>query len=98
MHDIIFIGDALTAAGFRLAGVETRVPASAALAGAVDTARGQCRVLVMTTALHATLPPPLARALELGDAPLLALVPDVQAQVPVADLEVEARRALGIEV
>ena len=98
MREIVFIGDAVTAAGFRLAGVATEVPDPEALAGAVEAARGATRVLVMTAGAHAALPPALARALDAADTPLLALVPDAQGQVPVADMEAEVRRALGIEV
>ena len=98
MHDILFIGDAVTAAGFRLAGVETRVPDPDALADTVEAARGETRVLVMTAETRAALPPRLGAALDASEAPLLALVPDVRGQVPVADMEAEVRRALGIEV
>ena len=98
MRDIIFIGDAVTAAGFRLAGVDTRVPGPDGLVEAVDAARQECRVLVTTAAIHAALPSRLAQELEDGEAPLLALVPDVQGQVPVADMGADVRRALGIEV
>ena len=98
MRDIIFIGDAVTAAGFRLAGIETRVPDPDTLAQSVDAARSECRVLVTTAATHAALPRALAQELEDGEAPLLALVPDVQGKMPVADMEAEVRRALGIEV
>lgn len=99
MREVIFIGDAVTAAGYRLAGVDTRVPAAPEeLAETVEAARADCRVLITTAATFAALPPLLAQALERGETPLLALVPDVRGRMGVADMEAEVRRALGIEV
>ncbi|GGD43589.1 V-type ATP synthase subunit F [Sinisalibacter lacisalsi] len=98
MREIVFIGDAVTAAGFRLAGVESFAPGPQELAAVVEAEAPGARVLMMTAAAHAALPDALARVLEAGPAPLLALVPDAQGQAGVPDMEAEVRRALGIEV
>ena len=44
MRDVVFIGDAVTAAGFRLAGVPSLAPEAGELPGAVAEARRDCRV------------------------------------------------------
>lgn len=98
MLDIIFIGDALTAAGYRLAGIETRTPDPDQLVTVVEVALEECRVLVMTAAYFEALPPHLAREMEAREMPLMSLVPDVQGRKDVPDMEAEVRRALGIEV
>jgi len=98
MGGIVFIGDPVTAAGFRLAGVTSFAPEAADLAAMVEAEAPGATVLMMTPAAHAALPAALARALEQGKAPLLALVPDAQGRAPVPDMEDEVRRALGIEV
>lgn len=98
MHEIVFIGDALTAAGFRLAGVESHAPEPEALTGTVERLRGEARVLAITAGAFEALPAGLRRALEAGDAPLLAVLPDVQGQAAPPDLEADVRRALGLEV
>ncbi len=98
MRDILFIGDEVTAAGFRMAGVESLAPRAEELAATVEAALGGCRVLVTTAAVQAALPRRLARALEASETPLLAVVPDVQEQRQGADMDAIVRRALGIEV
>lgn len=98
MRDMIFIGDAVTAAGFRLAGVPSFAPEPAGLAAVVGEERKDCRILAMTAATLDALPEPLARELVNASEPLLAILPDARDTMPVPDLEAEVRRALGIEV
>ncbi len=98
MRDMIFIGDEVTAAGFRLAGVPSFAPEPERLAAVVIEERKDCRILAMTAALLAALPQPLARELVGAREPLLAILPDARDTVPVPDLEAEVRKALGIEV
>jgi vacuolar-type H+-ATPase subunit F/Vma7 len=98
MREIVFIGDEVTAAGFRLAGIESFAPDRQDLVAVVKAEAPTARVLMMAAAAHAALPDTLARALAAGPAPLLALVPDAQGHVGVPDMEAEVRRALGIEV
>ncbi|GKY88754.1 V-type ATP synthase subunit F [Sinisalibacter aestuarii] len=98
MRDVIFIGDAVTAAGFRLAGVPSYVPEEGALDALVGELARDAMVLMMTAETLAALPGPVAQALETGDDPLLAIVPDARGSIAVPDIETEVRRALGIEV
>lgn len=98
MRDVVFIGDTLTAVGFRLAGVPSFAPAPEDLAGRVDAERATCRVLMITAGAFAALPPKLAETLEAAQSPLLAILPDVQGRDAVPDIERAVRKALGIEV
>ena len=97
MRDVVFIGDDITALGFRLAGVETHAPEPDALAARVAELRGTARMILMTPGAFATLPPRLAQELADSEQPLLAIVPDARGLVPVPDTEREVKRALGIE-
>ncbi len=98
MHEVVFIGDDITAIGFRLAGVHSIVPRSGELADVVARERSTCRVLVITAALFGSLPTKLGDDLKQAMSPLLAIVPDARRTAPVPDLERQVRRALGIEV
>ena len=98
MRDMIFIGDELTAAGFRLAGVPSYAPEPQALAAVVTAERADCRVIAMTSEAFAALPERLASELADAAEPLLAILPDARRSVPTPDLEMAVRRALGIEV
>lgn len=100
MHDLIFVGDRLTAAGFRLAGIASFAPEPDRLVERIEAERKRCKVLAVTAATYAALPDKLARALRQSDAPMLAVLPDMDgatgARPP--DMDEAVRRALGIEV
>jgi len=97
MGAVAFIGDELTACGYRLAGADVYVVEPADAAEAFRQAASESALVLMTPAHAAALPPG-----ELGPAlarlvPLTLVVDDLrQLQAP-PDLEAELRRALGLE-
>ena len=98
MRDAVFIGDDITALGFRLAGVHTLAPAQDQLADVIAQERSDCRIMILTAAMFDALPEKLSDELRNGRSPLLAIVPDARDTMPVPDLERQVQRALGIEV
>ena len=89
MARVHYIGDEATAAGYRLAGADVRVPAAQELADTFRRALESDADLVLLSAQHAAaLPEEELDAALLGDRPLVAIVPDVAREV---------RLALGIE-
>ena len=93
----IVISDRLTAAGFRLAGIETVVATAEDVARHVRAAvvRGQPVVLTADLATH--IPDQeLTRMIRLGDPPL-AIIPDVSGHGQIPDLSGRVRQALGVE-
>ncbi|MEC3862784.1 V-type ATP synthase subunit F [Mesobacterium sp. TK19101] len=98
MFDMVFIGDRVTAAGFRLAGIPSFSPAPDELAATVSAERARCRILALTAEMFAALPGPLAEQLQDAHVPLLAVIPDARDRIPVPDMDLAVRRALGIEV
>lgn len=97
MRSAIFIGDELTAAGFRLAGVETRVPEPADVAATLAEARSHAALVVLTADLAAHVPQAELDAALLAETPAFAIVPDVLFRAPMPDLANRLRRTLGIE-
>jgi vacuolar-type H+-ATPase subunit F/Vma7 len=93
----VYLGDAVSAAGYRLAGAQVRTPAageeSAALAWAVARAP---LVLVSSAVAERIGDADLRRALS-ALAPLVLLVPDLQDRVPLPDLATRLRTQLGLE-
>jgi vacuolar-type H+-ATPase subunit F/Vma7 len=95
---IHYIGDEATAAGYRLAGAEVRVPNvdeapevfRRALAGDVD-------LVLLAAELAALLPAAELEAAVLGDRPLVAIVPDAHGRHAPPDVARDVRLALGIE-
>ena len=98
MEAVVFIGDELTATGFRLAGATVLVVPPEEAAGALRTAR-EGASLVLLAASHASG----IGATELDEAltsahPLTVLVDDLLERVAPPDMEQLMRRALGVEV
>lgn len=91
----VFIGDELTAAGFRLAGASVRTPPPEAIESALQAALQEATLIVIGAGAAARLPPSmLERALESTD-PVVAVVPDALGDEP-PSLAGEIRRRLGI--
>jgi vacuolar-type H+-ATPase subunit F/Vma7 len=95
---IWYIGDEATAAGYRLAGAEVRVPAPAEVREVFGIARSGDAELILLSARSARELP----AAELDDAltgtrPLVAIVPDAYGRHPGPDMARAVRLALGIE-
>jgi len=98
MANILYVGDEVTAAGYRLAGVETLVPDTADGTSVLQSAAtGAAELILLSSRLASGLPPEeLVQALT-RVTPLLAIVPDVFGRGTPPDLAHEVRNALGIE-
>ena len=97
MGAAIFIGDELSAAGFRLTGIETLVPEPDAVAAALQDARRRAALVIITADLVRHVPAPDIDAALLAEAPALAIIPDALFRAAVPDLARRLRSALGIE-
>jgi vacuolar-type H+-ATPase subunit F/Vma7 len=97
MSAAIFIGDELTAAGFRLTGIETIVPAAKDVGGAFDDARARAGLIIITAELARAIPAAALEAARLAETPALAIVPDVRFTAEPPDLSGRLRRVLGID-
>ena len=97
MGRAIFIGDELSAAGFRLTGIETLVPEPDAVESAFADARTRGSVVIITADLARHIPAPQLEAAMLAEAPTLAIIPDVLFRAAVPDLTKRLRSVLGIE-
>jgi vacuolar-type H+-ATPase subunit F/Vma7 len=95
---IYYIGDEATAAGYRLAGAEVRVPSAAEAPEVFRRLLAEDTDLVLLSAeFAAVLPPAELEAAVLGDRPLVAIVPDAYGRHAPPDVAREVRLALGIE-
>jgi vacuolar-type H+-ATPase subunit F/Vma7 len=99
MQPLAFIGDELTATGFRLAGARVHVPGTGpeAVREAFEAARAEASVVLVTAPLAASLPPPLLEEALGATAPLTLVVDDLLGEAAPPDLEAAMRRALGVE-
>lgn len=97
MEPLAFIGDEVSATGFRLAGARVHVPPPGGVREAFDAARGEAAVVLVTAALAAELPPALLEEALGAIAPLVLVVDDLLGTAAPPDLEAAMRRALGVE-
>jgi vacuolar-type H+-ATPase subunit F/Vma7 len=93
----VFIGDEVTAAGYRLAGARTRCPAPGQVQNAFEEALADADFVLITAALAAEITEDrLDQALHSAE-PLVLVVPDAANRMRPSDLSAEVDRVLGIE-
>jgi vacuolar-type H+-ATPase subunit F/Vma7 len=94
---ILFVGGEIDAAGFRLAGVATRVPLPGEEAAAFDSARSEATVLLVSAACARSIPRAALDAALAAPAPLMLIVPEPAAEDVSFDPAGKVRRLLGVE-
>ena len=92
----LFIGDELTAAGFRLAGARVLVLDDAAAASQIEAALARERLVLIAAGTARRLEPDVLRAALSSFEPLVLVVPDAKGGHP-PDLAAETYRALDIQ-
>ena len=98
MARVVYIGDEVTAAGFRLAGLETQVTDPGGAGEALRAAlAGDDDCVLFSGQLAEYVPPALLQQALEGVEPLFAVVPDIRGLGAPPELVLEVRNALGIE-
>jgi len=98
MARVYYIGDEVTAAGYRLAGADVRVPAPSEVGEVFRRARSDgADVILLSAAIAAEVDSGELSAALIAEAPLVAIVPDVFGRCPPPDVARNVRLALGIE-
>ncbi len=96
MEPPCFIGDEVSAVGFRLAGFRTEVPAPGEEAARLHRACEEAALVLVTAEVAARVPESELRHLQAAPGPLLLVVPDVRGRSTVPDLGAGLRRQLGL--
>ncbi|HDP88559.1 MAG TPA: Vacuolar H+transporting two-sector ATPase F subunit [Thioalkalivibrio sp.] len=100
MATIGFIGDELTAAGFRLAGATVETPGEGEFAACYERLRGDCDVLILTQSFAARLDAARRARDAVALRPLLIVIDainhDPKHDAGAPDIAVELRRYLGM--
>ncbi|MBF0626625.1 MAG: V-type ATP synthase subunit F [Magnetococcales bacterium] len=93
----LFIGDEVSAAGWRLAGVRVVIPEPGQEATTVTRALTEGETLTLLSSTCASrLPPALLDRFLTATTPLTLVVPDLQGRTPPPDLAARVRRRLGM--
>jgi vacuolar-type H+-ATPase subunit F/Vma7 len=91
-----FIGDEVSAAGFRLAGAQVRVPALGEELGELREALREAELILITAETAARIPAAVLRPILAAARPLVLLVRDVRGAVAVPDVVGPIRTQLGM--
>jgi vacuolar-type H+-ATPase subunit F/Vma7 len=95
--EVAFIGDEVSAAGYRLAGVRSYVPAQGEEAAVLAAARAEAALVLITAQRAAQVPAAELAAALAALRPLVLVVPDVRGLARPADLGKLVRKQLGME-
>lgn len=93
----VYLGDELAGAGFRLAGVDARVPERGGEASALAAARESAPLVLVSAAVAARIPEAEMRAATGALSPLVLVVPDLVGGTPLPDLGARLKQQLGLE-
>jgi vacuolar-type H+-ATPase subunit F/Vma7 len=92
-----YIGDEISAAGYRLAGALVTVPGEGEATEALAAARGSSPLVLVSAAVAAGIDAAQLRAAMMALQPLVLIVPDAQGEAPLPDLAARLRGQLGME-
>lgn len=92
-----YLGDEVTAAGFRLAGVDARAPAPGTEAATLDEVRARSPLVLVSATVAARIPAATLRAALRAAPPITVVVPDLREETEFPDLSARLRRQLGFE-
>ncbi|NCO58735.1 MAG: Vacuolar H+transporting two-sector ATPase F subunit [Deltaproteobacteria bacterium] len=96
MPAILFLGEELTAAGLRLAGVAARVVGEGGVEAAIAAVGGEVELLLLGAEAAARLEPALLERLLARPRPVTLVLPDPRGRVAPPDPAATLRRVLGV--
>ena len=97
MRAPIYLGDEVTAAGYRLAGAQVRVPVTGEEDAAFSEARALAPLVLVSAAVATHIDAANLRAALAALQPLVLIVPDARGEVVRPDLAARLRGQLGME-
>jgi len=94
---VVFIGEEVTAAGYRLAGAGTVSPAPGEEAAALREAAAQAELILLESGCAARIPAAELEPLLWATRPLLLIVPDRDGTMAIPDIAARVRLQLGVD-
>lgn len=91
-----FLGDEVSAAGFRLAGVEVHAPTPAEAPGLFRRLATEAELVLLTAEVAGWLPEVELRRAQAAERPQVLVIADVRARAEPPDIGAALRRQLGM--
>lgn len=95
-NSCVFIGDEVSAAGFRLAGVTCYTPVAAEVTALFQRLRGEAGLILLTAEYAGHVPELLLAEAQREQHPLLLVIADIRDRVVPADVTSALKRQLGL--
>lgn len=92
----VFIGEEVSAAGFRLAGVEVHVPAATEVTELFRRLLGEAALILIDAGTSARLPPPLLARAVREQRPRVLVIADIRGLLEPVDMIGPLKRQLGL--
>ena len=96
MNVPVFIGDEVSAAGYRLAGLRVQVPAADEAIAVVEAACSEAPLVLLGSDFASRIPQQLLDELLSRVEPAVIVVPDIRGQAPLPDMAQRLRKQLGV--
>lgn len=96
MNVPVFIGDEVSAVGYRLAGLRVQVPAENEAIAVVEAACSEASLVLLGTDVASRIPQQQLDELLSRVEPAVIVVPDIRGQVPLPDMALRLRKQLGV--
>lgn len=94
---VVFIGDELTAAGFRMAGIRVVTPGQGEARARFDEARAEADMIYITPEFAEEVGSAVLDEAMRGASPVVLIVPDLNRALPVPNLPAKVLGILGLE-
>ncbi len=92
----VYIGDEVSACGYRLAGLKTYVPSQKNLPAELDGLIGKVALVLLSAEVAERLPDDYRQRLLARIEPSVVVVPDVRNNTQLADMGTYVRKQLGV--
>lgn len=96
MSVVIYIGDEVSAAGYRLAGARVDSPEQARYLEAIDRARKDAELVLLSADIATRIPQDVLDDYLTAEQPAMVVVPDLRGRTAMPDLATNLRRQLGV--
>ena len=98
MTDVVFIGDEVSAAGYRLAGAVVHTPTQSDTQKTFDEACGHADVVMVTSQMARHIPTAQLENALVASRPLVLVVADARGHAAPPNLENHVRTILGLDL